>query len=813
MFSSYLKLALRNLFKNKLYASINVFGLAIALTIFVFAIVIAKYENSYDSFFENADRIYTVNAMPGPNSDSNVSFFRGVQSALPPILRAENDRLEGIAQVFGAETLTRYGDKRFFQHIQFVERDFFKIFDFDFVAGNPESAIKDPSALILTESAAEKYFGEDDPLGKTIILDNRETLEVRAIIKDLPNNSHFSNNLVMPTAFEIIAPIEAWVKLRDYDLTGNWSNLSGAYMNYVLLPEGMAVEELQKSLDSIYANHVDDKRKETLGGFTTTRLVDQNNWVWNATGMPVIESLQILGGLILLVACLNYTNLATAQALGRLREVGLRKSLGASKGQLFGQFLIESTLIATLALFIALGLLELITPLANDAMGKEMSLNLFSDPSLFATMVLIVVTVGLISGGYPAYVIANVKTSNILRGTMVKGSKGVLFRNIMLVIQFMISIFMMTMVAIIYMQNQKVSDAANIFPKDQTLIIKRINQVTDYKAVLKNEISRLEGVEKAAFIRQEPFEQSDSSMGVKVERGGALVEIPIWLMNGDEDFFDLMGLQMLAGRQFSRDNALDRMNRDKDGNTDQSGVNVILNESAMRRLGFESPAKAIHKTFINSSENFTYTVVGVVKDVNYMGFFNSIKPYMFRIDANSEYAMAIKIKDGMIPATVTQVEEIWNRTVPDRPIQRQFLNEKFDEIYKIFQAINGALFVFAVISFLLAGIGLFGMAAFMAEKRTREIGIRKVMGANIHTIVKMLVWQFSKPVVWALAFGLTLGYLGSFGYLQLFQDRVDIPPLLFVVVTALSLGLGWITVSFHAWRVANSNPIHALRYE
>ncbi len=812
MFQSYIKLALRNLYKNKLYAGINIFGLALGLTIFVLALLINDYEKSYDTFFKNADRIYTVNAKFTPNSGQSIQYARGVQSALPPLLRAENPDII-IAQDFGRQVLTNYEDKRFYETVHFVERDFHQIFDLTYVDGDGELAANDPTALIISESAATKYFGDEDPIGKTILISNEMNLTVKAVYQDLPINSHFVNNLIIPSTFDMIAPIEAWVQIFDYDMTGNWSNLSGNYMNYFLLPENKTIEEVEATLESIYQRHTDDDRKRFLGGFRTTKLADQNTFVWEATGLPVLESLLILGFLILLVACLNYTNLATAQALGRLREVGLRKSMGASKTQLFAQFLIESTVIAFISLVIALGFIELIIPLINNSMNKDMGLNILTNPALFASLIGIVSLVGLISGSYPAHVIANIKTANILRGTMVKGNKGVMFRNIMLVVQFMISIFMMTMVTIIYLQNEKVSEASAVFPKEQTVILRRINQVQDYKQVLKNRITALEGVEIASYIRQEPFEQSDSSGSFFYEYNGQQEEASLFVMNGDEDFFDIMNFQMLAGRQFDKNIALDIMQRDEEFETDMTEVNIILNESAMRRLQISSPQEAIGQTLKSRSGELNYNIVGVVKDVNYMGYFNDLKPYVFRIDPRFERVLAVKIKGGMIPETVAEIDRIWEETIPDFPVQRQFLDDKFDEMFVVFESINLMLLMFAVVSLVLASIGLFGMAAFMAEKRTREIGVRKVMGASISSIVKMLVWQFSKPVLWALVFGLTLGVLGSMAYIQFFADRAELSPFLFVGIALFSLAVGWLTVSFHAWRVARSNPIKALRYE
>jgi putative ABC transport system permease protein len=815
MFQNYIKLALRNLYKNKLYAGINIFGLAIGLTIYVFAVIVARYENTHDSFFPNAERIYSINAKFQPNAGPPVSMSQGVQSAVHPLLRAENPEMESMARVYAREYLTRVGDKKLYQNIHFAEPDFVDIFQFEYLQGDGNAAANDPTALIMTESAAKKFYGDENPMGKEFLIDNREVMTVRAIIKDLPVNSHLNSEVIGNLKLEIIAPIQAWVRLTGYDLTGNWNNLSTRYTNYMLLPETWKLSDLQNALDNIYETHVDEDRKDFIAGFALRNVVRQNTYIWDASGMPVLMSLQILGALILIVGCLNYTNLATAQAFGRMREVGLRKTLGASKTQLFSQFMIESVVVALLSLIISLGILELIVPMANDAMGKGISLSVLLEGDLLALMISVIVAVGLISGGYPAWVISKVQTSEIFRGETTKGKKGVLFRNIMLVIQFSISIFLMAIVAIIYLQNQKLEESAEVFPKEQTLIINRVSnaKIRPLQEVLKAQIGRLEGVEKISLMRQEPFEQSNSTSSFWVEQNKQLQEVQILHMNGDEDFFDLLDINFLSGRNFSKDNGNDLVVRDEEGVSAQTERNIILNEKSMTSLGFESPQNALGKTFTSGDKKVTYSVVGVVEDVNYMGLFNDIKPYMFSMDPVTYRVLAVKINGGMIPGTVTEIEKIWGEVVPDFPLDSRFMDDIFNDIFQIFEGINFALLVFASIAMVLAAIGLFGMAAFMAEKRTKEIGVRRVMGASVNQIITLLVWQFSKPVVWALGFGLLGAWGASYMYLNFFQDRINLTPMVFIVTGVFALAISWATVTFHAWRVAQSNPIDALRYE
>jgi putative ABC transport system permease protein len=816
MFRNYLTMALRSLLKNKLYAAINVLGLAIGLALYIFAVIGARYESTHDQFFANSGSIYSSYVTFSPTAGVGVSSNSGTFSAVPPILKAEMPELL-VARSFREQYLTRIDDDKYFEDIHFVDPEFIDIFQFDYISGDGHKAINDPNGLILTESVAEKFFGEADPMGQTLIVNQSEAMVVRAIIRDLPDNSHFTTSIIAEAKLSIIAPVAAYARIEDYDLTGNWNNLGFGETNYILLPEGMTQAELDQALAGIYERHTPEDSKELVSGMESRRLDQMNTMIWDMIGLPVLESIQILGFLILIVACLNYTNLATAQALGRMREVGIRKTMGATKGQLFRQFLTESTIVAMISLVMALVALELIIPVANNAMGKHFSLGALMDVDLTLRMVGIVLFVGLLAGGYPAYVITKVQAADILRGTHTKGRKGVLLRNFMLVTQFTISIFLIASAVIMYQQNNQMEVASEIFSKDRVIDISRIDNenIAPLQDIIKTEIGQLQGVERVAYARQGPFEQSQGRTDASLTGDFESDAVQLWFMQGDEDFMSVFDTEIVAGRNFDLNMANDTVLRDEDGNRLQEEVNVILNDMAVTQLGFSSPEEALGQVFYIKRQDVRTAnrIIGVVPTVNYMGLHNELKPYMFHIDRRGYGVLLVRIAAGDIPATLERIDAAWNRVVPDFPIARSFIDEDFDDVYSIFAGINVVLAAFAAIAMILAAIGLFGMAAYMAERRTKEIGIRKVMGASIGQIIRLLVWQFSRPVVISLVLGLPLAAAAAGLYLDFFADRIALTPTLFIATAVGALTIAWLTVGGHAFRVAHTNPVGALRYE
>jgi len=808
MFWNNVKIALRNLRKNKLFALVNILGLALGLTVYVFGGLLVKYERTHDMFFENSANIYTIGSLAAPDLNVGVDKFNATFTTVGPIIEAELQDVELVARSVTSEYLLSVEDKSFYEGIRFADAAFTEIFDFDYIQGD-STALQDPSGLLLTESSAIKYFGRTDVMGETITFDNEFDFHVTAVVKDLPLNSHLASSVVMDNGFTFVAPINGLNRMREWDLAGNWNNLSIGNMTYVLLPETLGEDWLNAQVDGIYERLVPDDQKQVIADLTVTPMQRANLAIWDMIGMPVIAVVSLLSFLVLLVACVNYTNLATAQSLGRSREVGMRKTMGASQRQLLAQFLIESLVIASIAMIVAIAALEMVIPLFNNMASKSLSLN------YLATMPWLVITtlmVGLLAGMYPAWLITRASPIDALRDMARKGRKGARMRSIMIGAQFAISAFMLAIVSIVYMQNEKVKESSYEFPRSEIYTMDRlfVEGIQDRLDTLKYELEALPNVSSVAYSSQVPFEQNNSQRGVSLEPGDEAGQVNLHTMDMSPDFFRTYDIPLLAGRGLDKNISQDVWKEDAES------VNVVINELAVENLQFNTPDAAINQRFYRLDEdgnNTEYIVVGVVPTQNIVGLFNEVKPWMFTYDPESLRIGSIRITGGNIMSTVEQIEAAWKRVVPEYPIQGQFLDAVFDDVYNILKYMNMALAGFAFIALALASVGLFGLAAFMAAQRTKEIGMRKVLGASTTQIARLLVWQFSTPVLWALAVALPAAYFASSQFLNFFAERLESPVLILVVAGALAVALAWSTVAGHAIRIARSNPILALRYE
>jgi putative ABC transport system permease protein len=420
--------------------------------------------------------------------------------------------------------------------------------------------------------------------------------------------------------------------------------------------------------------------------------------------------------------------------------------------------------------------------------------------------------VGLFAGAYPAWLITRASPIEALRESARKGKKGARMRSVMIGAQFAISAFMLAIVSVVYMQNQQVKESSYEFPRSEIYTMDRltVDGISDRLDTLKYELEALPNVSTVSYSSQVPFEQNNSQRSVSLQPGDEAGQINLQMMTMSPDFFETYDTPLLAGRAFDRDIAQD-LHKD-----DAAILSVVINELAVEKLNFGTPQEAINQRFyrLDDDGNATeYVVVGVVPTQNIVGLFNEVKPWMFFYDPNDFRIGSIRITGGSIMDGVEQIEETWNRVIPEYPIQGQFLDETFDSVYNILKFMNSALAGFAFVALALASVGLFGLAAFMAAQRTKEIGMRKVLGASTVQIARLLVWQFSTPVLWALAVALPCAYFASMNYLNFFSDRIDSPVLILIMAGALAVTLAWSTVAGHAIRIARSNPIMALRYE
>ncbi len=816
MLQNYLVMAWRQILKNKVYAAINIIGLMVGLAIFVFGTLLVRYETTYDMDWQKADRVFTAGSVFGPAAQIGLGETDGIYTAFAPFIDTEVPEVEKIARTVQAEYLLSHDDELFYESIQFADPAFLEIFDFDYLEGDAR-ALEDPMGLVMTEKLAKKFFGDEPALGQMLTLDHGVAVHVTAVIANPSPHTHLVSSLIDDRRFGLIAPLTALNAASSYDLAGNFSNLSTGDFTYMLLEEGKDRDWLQAAVDGIFERHYPVERRDFISGLKVRPLREANNILWDAVGLPVLNTINLLAFLVLVVAIVNYTNLATAQSLGRAREIGLRKTMGASRRQLVAQFLVESTCVAVLAMLIALALLELIIPAFNNVSGRNLSMDYGKTlPWLLA----VTLGVGLVAGAYPAYLITRASPIDALRDGGGRGHRGARFRSAMLVLQFSISIFMLAMVMVTYFQNRQIENASNIYPKSQIITLQRLDvpSIRTRLATLKNELEKLPGVESVSYSTLIPYEQSNSGFQVAREKGDENGAMLMNRLSFDESFMETYDIPLLAGRGFDPAIAGDT------ARPDVLTANVIVNEMVLDRLGLGSPAAALGQVFYDvphGREPRAYTIIGVIPNQNFQGFHNQIKPTVMRmanhsddLDGSDTYQFAsVRVSGAGLAETLDQVEDVWNELITDYPLQSEFLEETFDETYRVFAGMTFVLGGFAFVALCLSLIGLFGLAAFMAGSRTKEIGIRKVMGASMGQIVRLLIWQFSRPVLWALVVALPLSYLAANTYLDFFAERIPMPAGIVGFAGLLAVFVAWSIVSVHAVRIAAANPIHALRYE
>ncbi len=811
MYYSYFKLAIRNLIKYKLYALINLLGLSLGLILFLFGTLLVDYEQNHDGMFSNRDRIFTVGSIFSPNAGTGIKEYPNVRTAYGPIFDAEITDAEVVARSLGRLKLFSINNEHFYQNVRFVDPGFTQIFDFNYLYGEAGFELQ-PNAIALTASTAQKLFGRIDVVGEVLTLDHKLDLHVAAVFEDIAPDSHFNSSALPDSQLSIIASIQALINLDEFEFEGSWQGLNPYEMTYLLLPKDRGAQWLLGQVNNISERHAPEDEKEDISALKVSPLIDQNTQIWDAFGFPVLMSVQVLGILILVIACLNYTNLATAQSFGRSKEVGLRKTFGASRSQLLVQFLIESIILSVFAMLIALASIEILLPLYNSFTGKGVNLHYLS---ILPTLCGITLGVGLLAGGYPAYLISRSNPIDSLKNSLVKGKKGSLFRSVMISAQFAISIFMLAMVLIINFQNNKMKDLSSRFLNAPTVVLSGLNKpgIAEKFTTLKQELLNIAGAEQVTFSNAVPYSASGYGQNVSAVQGDESQDFRMTLESIDYDYISTYEIDLIAGRAF------DQLISGDFFKDEVEQVNVIVNALLVEKLGLEDAASAIGKSFFKitdaelSPDRREYQIIGVMKNEYFYGTHSDIRPMAFQVDPTVFSYASIRLNPANANESLNDIENVWREIVDDYPMQRQFLDFYFNLFFRFPEGINNVLGGFATVALSLALFGLFGLAAFLAQRRTKEIGIRKVMGASITQIVGLLIWQFSKPVLWSLAIAIPLAYFASSTYLNFFPERVDFIAPVIAIACIIGLATAWAIVSIHAVRIAKATPIKSLRYE
>jgi len=812
MFKNYFKIAWRNLLKNKTFSLINIAGLASGLACFILIALYVADELSYDRFNDKADRIYRI------NSDivfgGNKLHLAVASDPMGAVLKKDYPQVEEYVRFYNSNgsKLVKKGNEFINENnVAHADSTLFDVFTLPVIAGDAKTSLNEPNTVVISETAAKKYFATTDVVGKNIETnDNGSTLyKITAVIKDIPLNSHFN--------FDMIFSMD--------NVQYQWGNfLSHNHQTYLLLKPGTDHKAFEKNFDQVIEKYVvtqaaqfmniksmdefekaGNKLEYSLISLKDIHLHSDRFPELNVNGnMQYVYIFSAIALVVLLLACINFMNLSTARSASRAKEVGIRKVVGSEKRSLVNQFLTESILTTTISAALAVGLAWLCMPWFNDLSAKELRISDLLQTRYLVFLITLPIIVGLLSGLYPAFVLSSFNPITVLKGKLSSGLKRSTLRNVLVVGQFTISIFLIAATIIVFLQLDYIQTKKLGFNKDQMLIVNGTNALGNNRDAFKNEISKLTGVKGATYAGYLPVagsSRNDNSFSTEaVMNSNNSLNMQVW--NIDHDYIPLMEMEIIKGRNFS-----------KDFGSDSNAT--IINETTAKLLGWENPiGKRLYTNFQDQSGTslINREVIGVVKNFHFESMKDNIGPLSFRL-ANNSWATAFKVNTSDIKQLVNSIENRWKSMAPGMPFSYQFMDESFENMYRVEQRTGKLGLTLAVIAILIACLGLFGLATYTAEQRIKEIGVRKVLGATIGNIVSMLSKDFLVLVLIASALAIPFAWWGMNKWLQDFAFRINIGWWIFIAAGVIALVIALVTVSSQAIKAALANPVKSLRTE
>jgi putative ABC transport system permease protein len=794
MLKNYLKIAFRNLWKHKVFSFINIMGLTVGITACFLIFLYIQFELSYDSFHSKADRIYRV--VCDIKTPTEVINAGGPSWAVPPNAKDEFAEVESFVRIAGGDNvLIRKGDIKFNEeNSMWADSSFFKVFDFKLVKGNPATALKEPFSVVFSETTAKKYFGNEDPIGKTLLITGEGLpAKVTGVMKDIPENSQIKGDLVLS--------MSTIMKQWNHSLDSQWGNYGA--QAYFLLTQGTNPKALQAKFPSFLEkrNGTEMKKSQMLATLFLEPLKDvylrSTRNGSNKGNINNVYIFSIVAIFILLIACINFVNLTTARASERAKEVGIRKVVGAAKRQLAGQFIGESIIICLIAFVLAVSLSALLLPSFNQLAGKTISHGIFEHPQYLLTLFLAVIGIGLLAGIYPALVLSSFKPAIVLKGRFATGTRGILLRKGLVIAQFSISVALIIGTIVVYNQMNYMRSRELGFSKDQVMVIDTNGDTG--KESFRQAIKSIPAVKATAFSSSVPGSGNPGAYSEIENKKGDLQIANLDLYYIDFEYIPLYKIKMVAGRPFSRDFLTD---------TAQA---MILNEAAVKMFGYSSPQQAIGKRFKQWGREGK--IIGVTKDFHFRALQEPIKPLSMRIEPNGSNLVSVNVSAANLPATIASIENNWKKIIPNRPFSYFFLDEFFDKQYRGEERFGKLFLNFAILAIFISCLGLLGLASYSTSQRTKEIGIRKVMGASVQGIVNLLSKEFLTLVMLSFVIAMPLAWYFMHQWLKDFAYRTDINWWVFVLAGMLALMIAIITVSFQAIKAAIANPVKSLRTE
>jgi len=800
MFRNYLKTAFRNLQKNKLYSAINIFGLTAGLAACLLIGVYINHELSYDKFHANADRIVRATMEYKMSGTVNTTATTGTK--IGPQFKRTFPAIDDYVRTFLSHNVVKNEDKLFDEpRILFADPAFFKIFSFHLIKGNIATALDAPDKIVISQSMAKKYFGADEALNKTLAMGKRN-LRVSAICEDVPENSQIKFDFVTQflnlgnSVKDEVYWNANWVSYFLLRNKGSISQLQKQVTEYMNSPEVRAEARIQSK---------DDYLTIHLEPLTKVHLYSSLNGFEPNGSIKYIYIFAAIALLILIIACANYTNLATAQTAGRTGEIGMRKVMGASKPQVFRQFIGESSVITFVAAVLALGLSIFVIPYFNDISGKQFTYRVLLQPLPVISLFAFALLVSFFAGLYPALVLSNTNTLSVLKkGFSFTGGRNLL-RKMLIVVQFGISVFLIIYTVIIMQQMQYMHTKNLGYDKDHIVVLPIGGSMLQNFQALKEAFQQVRGVENVTASYETP-EYVEWGDGISATDEKGKHDISLNAMPVDLDFIKTMKMQLVAGRDFQQsDFAL----LDTTHNYANFQQPYIINEALANKIGW-TPQQAIGKAI---EKAFTGPVVGVVKDFNFSSLHDPIGPLVIFLGRDFSRDFMVRINGGNMQSTLGRLEMVWKQRVPDRPFNYHFLDEDYNKLYLSEQRSSALFVVAAGLAIILACLGLFGLAAFSTVQRTKEIGIRRVLGANITSITILIAKNFLALVGIAVLIAIPIAWWVGSKWLQDFAYRIPVQMYVFVATAIVTGLIALFTVGFHAVRAALTNPAKTLRMD
>lgn len=803
MWKNYLIMVLRGIWKTKMFSTINIMGLAVGIGCCLLILLYVQYEYSYDRYHDNADRIYRISlqAVLAGNEINAVTTPYPMAAAL---IR-EFPEIESAARFrrFFRDTLVSLDDIRYQEKEVFhADQSFFDIFSYSFLAGDSSTALTQPNTMVITASIATKYFPNSDALGRILTFDNEREYLITGIMEDVPDNSHFHPEFLVSFLSDPEHDSPIWI--------------SNNMATYLLLRTGSSSVDLESKLGELVEKYVAPQIEQVLGvsfeefqtsggqyGFglqplSTIHLYSNAGGEFEPPGNAAyVTTFLAVAVFVLLLACVNFMNLSTARSSNRAKEIGVRKVLGAYRSQLLLQFLTESVVLSVIALLIALPLVSLVLPAFNALTEKQMSLDMVINLTTVPLLLLFTLAIGILSGSYPALFLSRFEPQAVLKGKLSSGAGGGWLRGGLVVFQFAISIALLAATFIVYAQLDYMRSKPLGFEGDQVVLIHRAATLGDQLESFKAQLAQQTNVLSVSSSVHIP------GIGVSqnvyyIEGQAATDSKAISASTIGYDFIETLEIELLDGRSFSREFGSDK-------------AAYVLNESAVREFGISNP---IGQRIVAPNPDGTEIgeIIGVVKDFHFESLHRQIRPMLFRFQDYADYVV-VRVRPGTIQQTVVELEDRWRITTAGEPFEYSFLDEDFENLHQGDRKMGEIFTGFSVLAILIACLGLYGLAAFTTQQRTKEIGVRKTLGASVSNLVMLMSREFIVLVLIALIIAIPLAYFAMNRWLQLFSYRIEIPPTAFIVSGLLALVIAFVTVSLQAMKTALTNPVLSLRDE